>query len=40
MDDFKCLNGVRPLWGDTSENWNQEDARYFLEQITQLWNDW
>lgn len=40
MDDFMCLNGIRPLWGDTKENWNQEDARCFLEQIEQLWNNW
>ena len=40
MDNFMCLNGIRPLWGDTNENWNQEDARYFLEQIVQLWNNW
>ncbi len=40
MDDFMCLNGIRPLWGDSNENWNQDDARYFLEQIVQLWNNW
>lgn len=40
MDEFMCLNGIRPLWGNTSENWNQNHARYFLEQISQLWNDW
>ncbi|MCB0537196.1 MAG: nucleotidyltransferase [Bacteroidetes bacterium] len=40
MDDFMCLNGIRPLWGDSNENWNQVDAKYFLEQIVQLWNNW
>jgi hypothetical protein len=35
-----CLNGVRPLWGDTTENWNQADADTFLEQVAQLWNNW
>ncbi len=40
MDDFMCLNKIRPLWGDSNENWNQDDAKYFLEQIEQLWNNW
>jgi hypothetical protein len=39
-DNFKCLNGIRPLWGDTTENWNQPDANTFLEQLEQLWNNW
>ncbi len=39
-DNFMCLNGVRPLWGDTTENWNQADADIFLEQLAQLWNNW
>ncbi len=40
MDGFMCLNGIRPLWGDTTENWNQTDARYFLDQLANLWNNW
>ena len=40
MDNFMCLNGIRTLWGDTTENWNQPDARYFLDQLTNLWNNW
>lgn len=39
-DGFMCLNGVRPLWGSTPENWNQADANTFLVQIEQLWNNW
>lgn len=39
-DNFMCLNGVRPLWGTTTENWNQTDAEIFLEQVEQLWNNW
>jgi hypothetical protein len=39
-DNFMCLNGVRPLWGGTTENWNQADANIFLEQLAQLWNNW
>lgn len=40
MDNFKCLNGIRPLWGNTTENWNQVDANHFLDQAAQLWNNW
>jgi len=40
MDNFMCLNGIRPLWGDTTENWNKADARNFLDQLAQLWNNW
>ncbi len=40
MDNFMCLNGIRPLWGTTTENWNQADAKIFLEEITKLWNNW
>jgi hypothetical protein len=39
-DNFMSLNGVRPLWGNTTENWNQADADNFLQQITNLWNNW
>ncbi len=39
-DGFMCLNSVRPLWGNTTENWNQADADTFLEQVAQLWNNW
>ena len=39
-DGFMCLNGVRPLWGNTTENWNQADANTFLEKVAQLWNNW
>jgi hypothetical protein len=39
-DGFMCLNGIRPLWGNTTENWTQADADTFLEQIAQLWNNW
>jgi hypothetical protein len=40
MDNFLCLNGIRPLWGNTTENWNQNDARYFVDQLANLWNNW
>lgn len=36
--NFKCLNGIRPLWGTTTENWNQTDANLYLNEIVKLWN--
>lgn len=38
--NFMCLNGIRSLWGDTTENWNEDDARHFLDQLENLWNNW
>lgn len=38
ISGFTCLNGVRPLWGTTTENWNQTDAMTYLNRIVTLWN--
>lgn len=40
INNFICLNGARPLWGETQENWSQENALYFLGRIRNLWNNW
>ncbi len=40
MDNFMCLNGIRPLWGTTKENWNQNDAKHFLAETYKLWTNW
>jgi hypothetical protein len=38
--NFKCLNGLRPLWGVTDENWNKSDANNFLVALINLWKNW
>lgn len=40
ISNFKCLNGIRPLWGTTTENWNQNDLNTFLDTLINLWNNW
>ena len=40
LDNFKCLNGLRQLWGATKENWNQVDAKLYLNELVTLWNKW
>ncbi|MGM0587277.1 MAG: hypothetical protein ACQETE_02575 [Bacteroidota bacterium] len=38
-DDFKCLNGLRSIWGDKKEQWNQDDALNFLRKIVNYCQD-
>ncbi|MFP5206440.1 MAG: nucleotidyltransferase [Acidobacteriota bacterium] len=35
-----CQNGVLPLFGSTSTQWNDVDCLTFLNAANQLWNNW
>ena len=38
-DSFICTNGITPLWGSSTETWDQTSAREFLAALIKLWND-
>tara|TARA_R100001143_G_C3361001_1_gene135705 strand:- start:10980 stop:11846 length:867 start_codon:yes stop_codon:yes gene_type:complete len=38
-DEFKCLNGLRSMWGEGSENWTEEKARRYLVKTVDLWDE-
>ena len=38
-DNFKCLNGLRTMWGAGSENWAEEKARRYLVKTVDLWDE-
>ena len=38
-DDFKCLNGLRSMWGEGNESWTEENARRYLIKTVDLWDE-
>lgn len=38
-DNFKCVNGITPLWGTSTETWDQVSARKFLSAVIRKWNN-
>lgn len=38
-ENFKCVNGITPLWGITTETWDQISARKFLAAVINKWNN-
>jgi len=38
-DDFRCLNGLRSMWGEGNESWSQEEARRYLVKTVDLWDE-
>ena len=38
--DFICQNSILPLFGNSSVQWNVEDAARFLTAAQRLWNNW
>ncbi|MFZ0576787.1 MAG: nucleotidyltransferase [Psychrobacillus psychrotolerans] len=40
MSTFICQNQIIHLFGDAEEQWNQDDARNFINECINLWNEW
>lgn len=40
LDDFICQNGQLDLFGSTPEQWVQEKAIKFNQELISLWNNW
>lgn len=40
MSQFICQNEQTYLFGITQEQWNEEDARTYINQAITLWNEW
>lgn len=39
-DNFYCLNNIRPLFGNSNEQWNEPDAQNFLDTLKNLYTNW
>lgn len=39
-DNFYCLNNIRPLFGNSNEQWNKADAQSFLDSLKNLYTNW
>lgn len=39
-EEFVCQNEMHYLFGNYSVQWNVEDAREYVSQLTYLWNNW
>lgn len=37
---FVCQNEQLPLFGDTPEQWSEEEAQQFMRAMVGLWNNW
>ncbi|EHQ24643.1 nucleotidyltransferase domain-containing protein [Mucilaginibacter paludis] len=37
-DNFRCVNGLTPLWGDTTETWELDSAKKFVSAVIAKWN--
>ena len=40
VSEFVCQNGMFYLFGSSSVQWNVNDAREFVNQLINLWNNW
>lgn len=39
-DNYYCLNKIRPLFGNSNEQWNKPDAQNFLNALVNLHDNW
>lgn len=40
LSSFVCQNNIVDLFGDSQEQWNESDARKFINECIILWNEW
>ncbi len=40
VDNFICQNEQHPLFGETEEHWNIEDAVISIRKLVELWDNW
>jgi hypothetical protein len=40
LQQFKCQNGKRKLFGSSGDLWNLDKAKEFIHALKQLWDDW
>lgn len=40
MSDFLCQNKQIKLFGHSEEQWNEADARTYINEVINLWNEW
>jgi hypothetical protein len=40
IDGYRCQNGLLPLFGTASTQWNTGDAHALIESLIRLWNEW
>jgi hypothetical protein len=39
-EKFRCQNGMYDLFGNSTVQWNIDDAREYVAQLIKLWNGW
>ena len=37
---FKCQNGITSLFGNSTDMWNESNAKIFINEVTKFWNNW
>ncbi|MCO0597277.1 nucleotidyltransferase [Peribacillus butanolivorans] len=40
LSSFICQNGMVNLFGTTQEQWDESDAKIFINECISLWNEW
>ena len=40
ISNFKCQNGLHPLFGETTEQWNETNAILTIQKLVELWDNW
>ena len=40
LQQFKCQNGIRELFGSSGELWSVNKARKFIRALVRLWDKW
>lgn len=40
VSNFQCQNGLHPLFGETTEQWNEPNAVLTIQKLVELWDNW
>jgi hypothetical protein len=40
LQQFRCQNGVRELFGPSRDLWNMDEAKQFIRVLGRLWDNW
>lgn len=40
ISNFQCQNDLHPLFGETTEQWNEPNAVLTIQKLVELWDNW